>query len=236
MFSVAVVEPGRVDFVHIPKPKPGPYDALVKTEISYLCNRTDRKLIEGHFPGVDQYPLLLGHESVGIVESVGEKVHSFSTGDRTVGGVILSPPDPEYFSFFGGFSEYILVRDHSAMIQDGVADEIHGWSDYYQIQRVVPHNIPVEVAGLLCTWREVYSAFDDFHLQSGDDILVFGAGPVGLSFIKFAKLLGLGYVGSVDPHKEKRDKAEKMGADQTFAPDYQDTRRYWIKGTSRSMP
>ncbi len=224
MFSVAVVEPGMVEFVDIPKPKPGAYDALVKTEISYLCNRTDRKLIEGHFPGVDQYPLLLGHESVGIVESVGEKVRTFSPGDRTVGGVILSPPDPKYFSFFGGFSEYILIRDHTAMIQDGVADEKHGWSEYYQIQRVVPKNIPVEGAGLLCTWREVYSAFGDFHLQSGNDIVVFGAGPVGLSFVKFAKLLGFGYVGSVDPHSEKRDKSRKMGADQTFTPEDQELR------------
>jgi len=219
MFSVAVIEPGKVDFVDIPKPQPGPYDALVKTEISYLCNRTDRKLIEGNFPGIDQYPLLLGHESVGIVEKVGAKVRTFKQGDRTVGGVLLPTPDPKYLSFFGGFSEYILIKDHLTMVQDGIADEQHGWSEYYQIQRVVTDGIPLEVAGLLCTWREVYSAFDDFHLQPGDDILVFGAGPVGLSFVKFAKLLRLGYVGSVDPHEEKRQKAVIMGADHTFTPD-----------------
>jgi len=219
MFTVAIIEPGTVDFVDIPVPKLGPYDALVKTEVSYLCNRTDRKLIEGNFPGVDQYPLLLGHESVGIVDSVGKKVSTFKPGDRTVGGVILTPPDPKYFSFFGGFSEFVLIKDHIAMVHDGVANEEYGWSEYYQIQRVIPSNIPPEVAGLFCMWREVYSAFGDFHLQPEDDILIFGAGPVGLSFVKFAKLLGLGYVGSVDPHREKRLKSELMGADQTFTPD-----------------
>ena len=72
---------------------------------------------------------------------------------------------------------------------------------------------------LLCTWREVYAAFGDFNLRPGDDILIFGGGPVGLSFVKFARLLGLGFVGLVDLLPEKRAKALQMGADAVFAPD-----------------
>lgn len=219
MFSIAVVEPNKVEIVEIPKPIPGDYDAVVKTEVSFLCNATDRKLIEGHFPGVETYPLLLGHESVGIVEDVGKKVTSFTPGDRTVGGLLLEPTDPKYASGWGGFSEYILVRDHQAMVNDGAAGAAHGWSDLYQIQQVVPEDISAEAAALLCTWREVYAGFSDFHLKPGDDIVVFGAGPVGLSFIKFAKNLGLGYVASVDVLPEKRRKAIEMGADEAFAPD-----------------
>ncbi|GAK59171.1 sorbitol dehydrogenase [Candidatus Vecturithrix granuli] len=219
MFSIAVVEPNKVEIVEIPKPIPGDYDAVVKTEVSFLCNATDRKLIEGHFPGVETYPLLLGHESVGIVESVGKKVISFKPGDRTVGGLLLEPTDPKYASGWGGFSEYILVRDHQAMVNDGVADAEHGWSDLSQIQRVVPKDISAETAALMCTWREVYAGFSDFHLKPGDDIVVFGSGPVGLSFIKFAKNLELGYVASVDILPEKRRKAIEMGADEAFAPD-----------------
>jgi threonine dehydrogenase-like Zn-dependent dehydrogenase len=70
----------------------------------------------------------------------------------------------------------------------------------------------------LCTWREVYGGFGDFNLQKGDDIVIFGAGPVGLSFLTFGKLLGLGYIGIVDPLQRKRQKALAMGADQAFAP------------------
>lgn len=219
MFSVAVIEPNRVELVEIPKPTPGSYDAVVKTEVSFLCNATDRKLIEGHFPGVENYPLLLGHESVGIVDSVGEKVTSFKPGDRIIGGLLLEPTDSQYFSGWGGFSEYILIRDHQAMVNDGVADAEHGWDELWQMQRVVPEDISPEVAALLCTWREVYAGFSDFQLKEGDDILVFGAGPVGLSFVKFAKNRGLGYVGSVDILLEKRQKALEMGADEVFAPD-----------------
>ena len=44
-------------------------------------------------------------------------------------------------------------------------------------------DIPLEAALLMCTWREVYGGFGDFQLKAGADILVFGAGPVGLSFV-----------------------------------------------------
>jgi threonine dehydrogenase-like Zn-dependent dehydrogenase len=140
-------------------------------------------------------------------------------GDRVVGGLLLRPPDSGYASGWGGFSEYIIAGDHQEMVEDGAATPDHGWLEVYEIQRPVPVEIPVEAAVLLCTWREVYAAFGDFNLGQGDDILVFGGGPVGMSFIKFARLLGLGYVGLVEPLPEKRQLASRMGADATFAPD-----------------
>jgi threonine dehydrogenase-like Zn-dependent dehydrogenase len=219
MFSVAVVEPGKVRLVDIPMPVPGPYEARIRTEAACLCNATDRKLVEGHFPGVEDYPLLLGHETIGIIDAVGEKVRSFRVGDRVVGGLLLRPPVSGYASGWGGFSEYIIAGDHPAMVEDGAATPDQGWLEVYEIQRRVPAEIPAEAAVLLCTWREVYAAFGDFNLGQGDDILVFGGGPVGLSFIKFARLLGLGYIGLVEPLPEKRQMASRMGADATFAPD-----------------
>ncbi len=104
MFAVAVTEPGKVEIVEVPDPVPGPYEALIKTEIAALCNSTDRKLIEAHFPGVEQYPLLLGHETVGTVVAVGEKARSFQVGDRVIGGLLLNSTHPDYASGWGGFS------------------------------------------------------------------------------------------------------------------------------------
>ena len=69
MFGIAVTEPGKLGIIQIPRPKPGPYEVLIRTEVACLCNATDRKLVDGHFPGVDTYPLLLGHESAGISRS-----------------------------------------------------------------------------------------------------------------------------------------------------------------------
>ena len=221
MISVAVLEPGKVAVVEIPKPNPGPYDAVVRTRVALICNATDRKLVQGHFPGIgeDRYPLLLGHECAGVVESVGDKVRSFKPGDHVIGGLLLKPTDSRFSSGWGGNSEYVVATDHAAMAAEGVADEAHGWVDVFQVMRVVPEDLPFESAGLLCTWREVYAGFGDFMLKKGDDILVFGAGPVGLSFCRFAKLLGLRWVGVVEPLAQKREKAMLLGADEVFAPD-----------------
>lgn len=221
MRSVAVLEPGKTGIVEVPKPSAGPYEALVKTEIAFICNATDRKLVAGHFPGIgaERYPLLLGHESVGIVEAVGSRVRSFKVGDRVIGALLTRTGDSRYNPGWGGDSEYLLASDGAAMKADGVADEAHGYDDVFKIMKTVPKDIPIEAAGLLCTWREVYAGFSDFRLKAGDDVLIFGAGPVGLSFCAFAKLLGLGWVGVVDIKEEKRAKALEMGADAVFVPD-----------------
>lgn len=219
MLAVAVTDSGQLEIVDIPEPTPGPYEARIRTEAACLCNSTDRKLIEGHFPGIDTYPLLLGHETVGVVDAVGDKVRSFRVGDRVVGGLLLRSTDARFASGWGGFSQYILAGDHRAMVEDGVATPDHGWVEVYEIMRAVPAHIPVEAAVMLCTWREVYSAFGDFNLKAGDDIVVVGAGPVGLSFVKFARLLDLGAIYCVEILPEKRDKALAMGATAAVTPD-----------------
>jgi threonine dehydrogenase-like Zn-dependent dehydrogenase len=149
---------------------------------------------------------------------VGGKVRNFQVGQRAIGGLVFDFSDPRFSGGWGGFCEYTLANDHDAMAADGVADAGHGWFECYEIQRPAPMDIPVEAALLMCTWREVYGGFGDFQLKAGDDILVFGAGPVGLSFVGLGRLLGLGYIGVVDPLESKRRRALEMGADQAFAP------------------
>jgi len=219
MRTVVVLEPGKVSIVDTPIPQVGPYQALVKTEVAYLCNATDSKLVHGHFPGVEDYPLALGHESAGIVQETGDKVRNFQAGDRAIGGLVFDLGVDKMGSGWGGFCEYTLVNDHEAMVEDGVADEAHGWFECYEIQTTVDKDIPVEAAALLCTWREVYGGIGDFQITPDDEVLVFGAGPVGLSFVTFMKLLGVKYVAAVDPISVKRDKALALGADAVFVPD-----------------
>jgi len=216
MRSVAVVSPGKLEIVEVPRPVPGQFDALVRTECSFICNATDRKIVEGHFPGIDadRYPVLLGHESVGIVEAIGEKVRSFKVGQRVIGGLNLEPGDSKFASAWGGNSEYVLVRDHAALVADGKEAD-----DVYRIMRTVPDDIEPAAAGLLCTFREVYAGFSDFRLSGSERIIIFGAGPVGLSFVRFAKLKRFPFIASVDPLPEKRELARALGADAVYRPD-----------------
>ena len=82
MKTVIVPAPGKIEIRQVETPVINAYQALVKTEMVALCNATDSKLVAGKFPGVDTYPLALGHENAGIVVAVGEKVRNFKMGDR----------------------------------------------------------------------------------------------------------------------------------------------------------
>lgn len=220
MRTVAVTAPGQVEIIDTPKPTPGPYQALVRTEFACVCNSTDSELVHGRFPGMeDAFPFALGHESVGMVEEIGAKVRNFKIGSRAVSGLLFDLQDEKINSGWGGFCDYVLANDHEAMVANGVADEEHGWFECYEIQTPLDDDIPPEEAVLLCTWREVLGAFRDFHLKPGDDVLIIGGGPVGLSFVKLGRLFGLGWIGLVDRHPEKRALAEEFGASATFDRD-----------------
>ncbi len=224
MKAIVVAQPGQIEVREVPTPEPGAYEALVKVETMALCNATDRKLVEGHFPGVDAYPLALGHESSGTVVKVGAKVRAFKPGDKAIGGLVGDFGASGIASGWGGFSEYVIVHDHDAMVADGVADAAHGWFESCEIQRRLPSDIGHDEGALLCTWREVYGGLGDFGIINAagkvqvEKVLVYGGGPVGLSFVKFMKLAGVKWVGLVDGLEIKRKKAQTFGADATFKP------------------
>ncbi|MDR3724906.1 MAG: zinc-binding dehydrogenase [Terracidiphilus sp.] len=220
MKAIAVIRPGEVRMVELPAAKTaiGPYQALVRTELCCLCNATDGKLVAGHFPGVEKYPLVLGHESVGTIEAVGAKVRNFRVGERAIGALNFEFGASGYHSGWGAFAEYAVVNDHLAMVEDCVADAGHGWAEVFEIQTTVSDDIPLEAAVLLCTWREVLGGIGDFHIEPGQHVLIYGAGPVGLSFVRFCSLLGVNYIGIVDPHAWKRERALALGATEAFEP------------------
>lgn len=216
MRSVIVRSPGHIEIVDIPTPVISPYQALVKTEMVAFCNATDRKLIEGHFPGQDDYPMALGHENVGIVVAKGDKVENFEVGDRVIGGLISDLSYANLHSGWGGFSEYVVVNDFEVLKRNGLATPEAGCWDSFEIQNKVSKTVAPDEAVLACTWREVLGAFKDFNLTQDKKVLIFGAGPVGLSFIKLGRLFGLKQIDAVDISTDKLRLAKEMGADHCF--------------------
>ena len=194
----------------MPMPTYGDYDCLVKMESCGICSGTDMKIIHGAFKGVDHYPVVLGHEGVGRVIQKGAKVSSFDIGD-----LVLLPfwdDVPEgYASAWGSFSEYGTVKDAAAMEQDGlIAPE----SAFAQMK--LPAGFDPVGAAMIITFREVLSTMRQFGMGPNQTLFVLGLGPVGLSFVRFAKLLGMGKVIAADIQEEKLSLAQKMGADGVF--------------------
>jgi threonine dehydrogenase-like Zn-dependent dehydrogenase len=67
---------------------------------------------------------------------------------------------------------------------------------------------------MLITFKEVLSAIYRFGMRPNASIMIFGMGPVGLSFVRFCKILGLGPIISCDMEKSRLDLARLMGADE----------------------
>lgn len=209
MKTLVVEKDGKLRIQEIQKPKYNDNQALVKMIACGICNGTDTKIIHGDFKGVEtsDYPLMLGHEGVGRVVEVGKNVKSFQVGD-----VVLLPfvdPDEENYgtlgSAWGAYSEYGVVCDPKAF-----------WEQVPECayaQTVVPKDIDPVDAAMIITLREVYSAVKYFGISAGESVAVYGCGPVGLTFVKFLKLLGAGSVIAIDRHEHKLQDALSKGAD-----------------------
>ncbi|REK71205.1 zinc-dependent alcohol dehydrogenase [Paenibacillus paeoniae] len=205
---------GNLEIRHIARPLYNEYQALVKLESCGICG-TDSKIINGQFKGFDHYPASLGHEGVGRVVELGSKVTSFSFGDR-----VLLPFMEEAIdgvnSGWGAFSEYAIIGDAQALLVDGKGPGDPQFSEAYYAQQRIPDEISSVDAAMIVTFREVLSAIKRFNFQAGESVVIFGAGPVGLTFTKMAKLLGLGPVVVSVNRDSKIDEAKAVGADYVF--------------------
>ncbi|MBQ4575028.1 MAG: zinc-binding dehydrogenase [Clostridia bacterium] len=191
----------------MPMPTYGDYDALVKIESCGVCSGTDMKIIHGKFKGVEQYPAVLGHEGVGRVVALGSKVKNFAIGDLVLMPYWSDVPEG-YSSAWGTYSEYNIVTDAVAMEKDGLIPD-----DFAYGQRKLPAEFDPVASAMIITFREVLSTMKRFGLEANKSIAILGLGPVGLSFVQFAKLMGMGPVIAMDIDDAKLEMAKAKGAD-----------------------
>lgn len=219
MKALIVESPGSVKLTKLKRPVPDQYEALVRLETITICNSTDLKILNGKFPGINDYPTTLGHEGIGRVIFTGEKVRNFKVGDRVLNPMTFKTGVDGLSSSWGTMAEYSLAGDFAAMVEDGVCDEEHGFDSSFETQKIIPPGISNREAILLPTWREVFSSFLDFGITKEKSVLIFGGGPVGLSFIATAKAYGLKNICLSTRSDWKLKKAKKLGANQVFRKD-----------------
>lgn len=217
MKSLVVSGEGKLSFVQLPKPAFGPCQALVKMKSCGVCNGTDTKIIHRTFKNFNTYPAILGHEGVGEVVELGEKVESLHVGDLVL-LPFLERETEGCTPGWGAFSEYAVVGDVNACLHNGMGPGTKDFSESYYAQSVIRREDRVDAVGasMIITFREVLSACRRFGIRENTSAVVFGAGPVGLCFLKFLKLLGVSTVISVDINETKKREAEQLGADLAF--------------------
>lgn len=145
----------------LPLPEIDAYQVLCRNVGCGICNGTDMQLINGQMPFI-QYPFVLGHEAVGQVVAVGEKVRSFQEGDYILRSAL--PGLPGYHSFWGGFAEYGVADDYAARLADHAGADIET-----STRQLVPAGIDPVEATMLITLKEVASALHRAAAAAGTE-------------------------------------------------------------------
>jgi threonine dehydrogenase-like Zn-dependent dehydrogenase len=217
----------RISVREVPKPEPGPGEALVRVTLTTICG-TDVHILRGEYPV--KSGLIVGHEPVGVIESVGAGVSGYAPGERVIVGAITPC----------GQCRACLSGSHSQCDHGGAGYEaLGGWRfgntiDGCQAEYVLVPNaqanlakIPSELADedvVMCPdiMSTGFSAAERGRVRIGDAVVVFAQGPIGLCATAGARLCGAALVIGVDRVESRRQMALKMGADVVLNPDEQD--------------
>jgi L-iditol 2-dehydrogenase len=191
-----------------PMPTPQPGHALMKVKTVSICGSDIKRYVSGH----RMYPLILGHECAGVIESVGEGVSEDLIGKHAAVIPLIPCFECEQckagrysachsYSFIGsrqagGFAEYVELPERCAF--------------------VVPDDLSLEYVALIepsAVGRHMV-ALGDF--QAGQTAVVLGAGSIGLMIVQWLRILGASQIIVTDVSDANLAIAQKLGAHITL--------------------
>jgi len=230
MRAAVLQEVGRpLEIEDIAIDKPGPQEVLVRTVATGVCH-SDLHFVDGLWPC--PLPVVLGHESAGVVEAVGSLVRHVKPGDHVI----------TCLSVFCGHCEHCLsghparcggretdrgAGERSRLARAG-GEAIHQFAHLssFAEQMLVHENavvkirddMPLDRAALIgcAVMTGVGAVFRTARVEPGSTVAVIGCGGVGLSAINGADLAGASRVFAVDVVPSKLDLARRFGATDTI--------------------
>ena len=196
----------RVERIAVPAV--GPSDILVRVRAALTCG-TDLKVYRrGHHARMITLPSTLGHELAGDVVEIGSAVSSFKVGDR----VVAANSAPCHKCFYCRRDECNLCEN--LLFNNGA------YAQFIKIPgRIVdcntypiPNQVDYREAALAEPLACVLKGLDDTGVRHGDTVAVIGLGPIGLKFVRLAKIAGARVV-AIGRRQVQLDRAEHLGAD-----------------------
>jgi threonine 3-dehydrogenase len=190
-----------------PIPEPGHNDLLIKIRKTAICGT------DVHIYNWDDWsrktipvPMITGHEYVGEVVGMGEEVKGFAMGDRVSG---------EGHITCGHCRNCRAGRTHLCRNTVGVGVNRQGcFAEYLVIPAFnafkIPDNISDELAAIFDPFGNAVHTALSFDLV-GEDVLISGAGPIGIMAAAVCKHVGARHVVITDINEYRLDLARKMG-------------------------
>ena len=203
-------EPG-IWMVDGPLPEVGHNDVLIKIGKTAICG-TDM-----HIYKWDEWsqktipvPMTVGHEYVGVVAEIGQEVRGLKIGQRVSG---------EGHLVCGHCRNCRAGRRHLCRNTQGVGVNRPGaFAEYLVIPAEnafpIPDDIPDEIAAILDPFGNATHTALSFDMV-GEDVLITGAGPIGIMAAAISRHVGARHVVITDMNPYRLDLAKKMGATRT---------------------
>ncbi len=210
--------PSNISLEIVPIPKIADGEILLRVHACGVCG-TDLKKIEY---GLVPPPRIFGHEIAGTVVETGSKVTRFKVGDRVTTHHHVPCRkcfycEKKLFSqceFYrrtgttagfepagGGFAEYVRVMDW--IVEEGTV--------------LIPEDVSFEEASFLEPLNTCLKALETADLQSGEVVVVYGQGPVGLLMMQAAGCVGARVIG-LDFLDNRLEVARELGAIAALNP------------------
>ena len=214
MKGLAMLGIGEIGWIEKERPACGPLDALVRPLAACPCTSDVHTVWEGAIG--ERHDMILGHESVGVVEEVGELVKDFKPGDKVVVSAIT--PDWSSVEAQAGFSMHstgMLRGWKFSNIKDGVFSEVYHVNDADGNLAHLPEGMDLGAAVMATDMMSTgFHGVELADVQFGDDVAVIGIGPVGLMAVAGAALRGAGNLFAVGSRKRCTEVALEYGATQ----------------------
>lgn len=193
----------------VPVPEIGRDDVLVRVKTALTCGTDVKVFRRGYHARMIVPPALFGHELAGDIVSVGENVRGFRPGQRVVAA--NSAPCGKCF---------YCRRENENLCEDLLFNN-GAYAEFIRIPgRIVERNlyeIPAHVsyqdAALIEPLACVLRGLDETRIRRGDNIAILGLGPIGMMFVRLAKVYGA-RVFAIGRRQSQLDRAKGMGADE----------------------
>jgi L-iditol 2-dehydrogenase len=184
-------------------------DVLVRVRAALTCGTDVKVFRRGYHARMIVPPALFGHELAGDIVAVGEDVKGFCAGQRVVAA--NSAPCLECYYCKRGLEN--LCED--LLFNNGA------YAEFIRIPgRIVKRNlyeIPTQVsyqdAALIEPLACVMRGLEETHIRPGDNVAVIGLGPIGLMFVRLAKIYGARVI-ALGRRPTQLERAARMGAEE----------------------